>query len=36
MCAGPAFAIGNAETGASSWLRQASISGSSGMPERYF
>ena len=30
MCAGPAFTIGNAETGSSSARRQASISGSSG------
>ena len=30
MCAGPAFTIGNAETGSSSARRHASISGSSG------
>src|SRR5689334_177236 len=31
MCAGPACSIGKAETGSSSWRRQASISGSSGI-----
>ena len=35
MCAGPAFAIGKADTGSSSWRRHASISGSSGMCGRY-
>src|SRR5829696_10145833 len=31
MCAGPALAIGKAETGSSSWRRHASISGNSGI-----